>query len=125
MSGGHRGLGLEIALALVEAGARAVYCVDLPKEPNAEWQKVRDYAARLTDKGGEGRLEYVSANVSDQQAIWKVGQDIGDREGRLDICIAAAGIVKGSVDCLEYSDATFREVSRDHRILRELTNGDF
>lgn len=55
-----------MAFALIEAGARAVYCVDLPKEPSEEWQKARDYAAKLTDKGGEGRLEYVSANVTDQ-----------------------------------------------------------
>lgn len=36
VSGGGRGLGLEMALALVEAGARAVYCVDLPAEPADE-----------------------------------------------------------------------------------------
>ena len=36
-----------MALALLEAGARAVYCVDLPKTPGEEWTKVRDYAARL------------------------------------------------------------------------------
>lgn len=66
VSGAQRGLGLEMALALIEAGARAVYCVDLPKEPSDEWFKVRDYAARLTNKGGEGRLEYVSGNVTDQ-----------------------------------------------------------
>ena len=55
-----------MALALIEAGARAVYCVDLPKEPSEEWSKTRDYAAKLTGKGGEGRLEYVSADVTDQ-----------------------------------------------------------
>lgn len=72
MSGGHRGLGLEMALALIEAGARAVYCVDLPKEPSDEWQKVREYAARMTNKGGEGRLEYISGNVTDQVCcIWE------------------------------------------------------
>lgn len=66
VSGGNRGLGLEMALALVEAGARAVYCVDLAKEPSAEWEAVRAYAARLQNKGGEGRLEYVSGDVTDQ-----------------------------------------------------------
>jgi len=56
-----------MALALIEAGARAVYCVDLPKEPCDEWLKVRDYAAKMTAKtGGEGRLEYLSGNVTDQ-----------------------------------------------------------
>ncbi|KAI0646704.1 hypothetical protein C8Q79DRAFT_1010291 [Trametes meyenii] len=32
VSGGHGGIGLEAALALAEAGARAVYCVDLPTQ---------------------------------------------------------------------------------------------
>ena len=55
-----------MALALVEAGARAVYCVDLAKDPSPEFAKVREYAARLSGKGGEGRLEYISGNVTDQ-----------------------------------------------------------
>ena len=61
-----------MALALIDAGARAVYCVDLPKEPSEEWQKVRDYAARLTDKAGEGRLEYFSADVTNQASTASV-----------------------------------------------------
>ena len=69
VSGGNRGLGLEMALALIEAGARAVYCVDLPKEPSEEWQKTREYASRMTNKGGDGRLEYVSGNVTDQVSL--------------------------------------------------------
>ncbi len=66
VSGGNRGLGLEMAYALIEAGARAVYCIDLPKTPSEDWQKVHAYAARLHGKGGEGRLEYISADVTDQ-----------------------------------------------------------
>ncbi|KAH9934901.1 uncharacterized protein B0H18DRAFT_492026 [Fomitopsis serialis] len=45
VSGANRGLGLEMASALAEAGARAVYCVDLPKEPGPEWAKVQEYLA--------------------------------------------------------------------------------
>lgn len=70
MSGGNRGLGLEMALGLIEAGVRAVYCVDLAKEPSEEWQKVREYAAKMTNKGGEGRLEYISGNVTDQVRVY-------------------------------------------------------
>ena len=64
VTGGHRGIGLEAALALVEAGARAVYCVDLPPSPSEDWEKVRDYASRMVGKSGEGRLEYISADVT-------------------------------------------------------------
>ena len=55
-----------MALALVEAGARAVYCVDLPDKPSEAWEKVRRHAARMEGKGGEGRLEYVQGDVTDQ-----------------------------------------------------------
>ena len=43
--------------------------------------------------------------------MWKIGEMIGDREGRLDACIAAAGILpKAEVPCLTYSAKQFREV---------------
>ena len=69
VTGAHRGIGLEMALALVEAGARAVYCVDLPTAPGEGWAKVSRYAKALASggkTGGEGRMEYVSADVRDQ-----------------------------------------------------------
>ena len=100
-----------MALALIEAGARAVYCVDLPKEPGQEWNAVRDYAARLEGLPSEGRLEYISADVRDQEAMWAVGELIGAREGRMDACVAAAGVLKSHTDCLEYPRQQFQEVS--------------
>jgi NAD(P)-dependent dehydrogenase (short-subunit alcohol dehydrogenase family) len=62
--------------------------------------------------GGEkgGRLEYISADVRDQKAMWKIGEEIGNREGRMDVCVAAAGILKAHTDCLEYPGKEFEEV---------------
>ena len=51
---------------MIEAGARAVYCVDLPKTPGEDFQKAHEYAAKMKSKLGEGRLEYISADVTDQ-----------------------------------------------------------
>ncbi|KAI9455600.1 hypothetical protein BJY52DRAFT_1385799 [Lactarius psammicola] len=113
ISGANRGLGLEMALALVEAGARAVYCVDLPERPGDEWVKVAEYVRRMVaDANGAvtGRLEYVCADVRDQKAMWKVGEEIGNREGRMDVCVAAAGILKTHTDCLEYPADRFEQV---------------
>lgn len=45
-----------------------------------------------------------------QETMWKVGESIGDKEGRMDVCVAAAGILRPDKDCLEYDAKTFQEV---------------
>ncbi|KAF8480055.1 sorbose reductase sou1 [Russula ochroleuca] len=110
VSGANRGLGLEMALVLIEAGARAVYCVDLPAQPGKEWVAVQEYVKRMDGGGAGARLEYVSADVRDQKAMWRIGEEIGDREGRMDVCVAAAGILKAHTNCLEYPGEEFEEV---------------
>ncbi len=42
--------------------------------------------------------------------MWKIGKQIGDKEGRMDACVAAAGILKSNIDCLEYPAEEFRKV---------------
>ncbi|KAI0061610.1 NAD(P)-binding protein [Artomyces pyxidatus] len=106
VTGANRGLGLEAALVLLEAGARAVYCIDLPTEPGEEWKAVHDYVVRL---GTGGRLEYISQDVTDQKAMWEVAQKIGDKEGRLDVGVAAAGIALVGKSCLEYPADEFQK----------------
>jgi hypothetical protein len=107
VSGGNRGLGLEMALALCEAGARAIYCFDLPTKPSDEWTKTQEYVKRMQNGS---RLEYVSVDVRDQQVVWREAQEIGDQEKRMDICVAAAGILKSHTDCLTYPAEQFKEV---------------
>lgn len=115
VTGGHRGIGLEIALALVEAGA-IVYCLDLSETPDENWLKVQSYAAQLPSLGASpqgqslnGRLEYVSADVTNQAMMWAKAEDIAKSEGRLDICVANAGILR-SAECLDYPADGFQEV---------------
>ncbi|KAI0721531.1 sorbose reductase sou1 [Cerioporus squamosus] len=98
VSGANRGLGLEMALASSK------------RHPGEEWTKVRDYAARMEGLPSQGRLEYISGDVRDQKAMWKIGETVGDKEGRLDVCVAAAGILKNHTDCLEYPAKQFQEV---------------
>ena len=44
--------------------------------------------------------------------MWKIGKMIGDREGRMDVCVAAAGVVpKVPMHCLTYSAKQFQEAS--------------
>jgi NAD(P)-dependent dehydrogenase (short-subunit alcohol dehydrogenase family) len=115
VTGGHRGIGLEIALALVEAGA-VVYCLDLPKTPDENWIKVQRYAAQLPSLGTssqgkslDGRLEYISADVTNQTMMWAKAEDIAKSEGRLDICVANAGILR-TAECLDYPADEFQKV---------------
>lgn len=42
--------------------------------------------------------------------MWKIGKSIGDKEGRMDVCIAAAGVLRPDTDCLEYPDKVFEDV---------------
>lgn len=97
-----------MALACCEAGARVVYCFDLPEKPSDEWVACRDYVAKL---GNNSRLEYFSASVTDQESLCKKAEEIGDKEGRMDFCVAAAGVLRSHIDCLEYPAEEFREVS--------------
>jgi len=105
VSGGNRGLGLEMALALCEAGARAVYCLDLPDKPCDEWKKTEKFVTRIGS-----RMEYVSVDVRDQKEVWEISARIGEREKRMDVCVAAAGILKPHRDCLTYPADEFEEV---------------
>ena len=108
VSGGNRGLGLEMAVALAEAGARAVYCFDLPDAPSEEFKASREYVSKL---GNGSRLEYFTADVRNQEALWMKAEEIGDKEQRFDFCVAAAGILKPPNECLECPAERFKEVS--------------
>ncbi len=107
VSGGNRGLGLEMALALCEAGARAIYCLDLPKKPSDEWVKTSNFVKNL--KNGS-KMEYVHVDVRNQKAVWEISEKVGEKEKRLDVCVAAAGILKPHRDCLTYPAEEFEEV---------------
>ncbi|TFK83651.1 sorbose reductase sou1 [Polyporus arcularius HHB13444] len=106
VTGARRGIGLEAALALAEGGARAVYCLDLPEGPGEEWTKVREF----TERSGLGKFEYISGDVRKQEAMWKIAEKIGDMEGRLDICVAAAGILGDNVSSLEYKEEAYQDI---------------
>lgn len=66
VSGGNRGLGLEMSLALCELGAR-IYVLDLPKSPSEDFKVVAKHVATL---GGNRSLEYVPVDVTIQQELW-------------------------------------------------------
>jgi len=107
ITGANRGIGLDIALALGEAGSRAVYCIDIPDQPSEDWEISRDYIRKM-DNGS--RLEYVQADVRNQQEIWDKVEDIANKEGRMDVCVANAGILRFGTHCLDWTAEQFQEV---------------
>lgn len=56
-----------------------------------------------------GSLEYISGDVTNQKGMWATVENIVDREGRIDICVANAGILRGA-ECLEYPGDEFQKV---------------
>ncbi|ESK84115.1 sorbose reductase sou1 [Moniliophthora roreri MCA 2997] len=105
VTGAERGIGLEIALALAQAGA-VVYCLDLAAQPTEEWLQVQQYL-KGSDNGA--RLEYMRGDVTDQKQMWKIVEDIVAKEGRIDVCFANAGILRGA-ECLEYPADEFKKL---------------
>ena len=110
ITGGHGGIGLEMALAYTEAGA-VVYCIDLPAQPDAGFCTVQAHVAGLpkVQTDSAGRLEYIPCNVTEQKEVWDVMEQIAAKEGRLDVCVACAGIA-GVADVLDYPDEDFQKV---------------
>lgn len=109
VTGAQRGLGLEMAEALAEAGA-AVYCLDLPAAPDSTFTATKEYVSKLGLADG-ARLEYAQVDVTNQKAVWDVVARIAEKEGRLDVCVAAAGILRGE-ECLDYPAEEFEKLMK-------------
>ncbi|OJJ51157.1 hypothetical protein ASPZODRAFT_148489 [Penicilliopsis zonata CBS 506.65] len=104
ITGGGRGLGLAMAEALMEAGAK-VYCLDRLPEPEPEFKVAQDRAAK--DFGGS--LEYHRIDVRDSQDVEEAMAKIARTDRRLDGMIAAAG-VNHLESALEHSQTALNEV---------------
>ncbi|KAJ5159002.1 uncharacterized protein N7500_008653 [Penicillium coprophilum] len=86
VSGAGRGLGLTIAEALLQAGAR-VYALDRIKAPTPELIHVQQ---RAKDLGTE--LQYRCVDVRDTDLLNTTIEDIANHECRIDGLVAAAAI---------------------------------
>ncbi|KAJ5827507.1 hypothetical protein N7447_004270 [Penicillium robsamsonii] len=96
VTGAGRGLGLTLAEALLEAGAK-VYALDYLKEPTLEFVDIQQRAKIL---GTE--LQYRCVDVRDAERLNAVIEDIANHEGRLDGLLAAAAIQQ-ETSALAYS----------------------
>jgi short-subunit dehydrogenase len=87
VTGGSRGIGLALAEALGEEGFGLTLTARKP-------QTLEQSAGELRDKGFE--VEYVVANMADEDAIRGVVQAHRERYGRLDVLVNNAGVGIGA-----------------------------
>lgn len=97
ITGGNRGLGLEIAKALAEAGANiAIASRDVDKNETARQLIEREYPVKCISR---------PCDVLDRVAIEKAVQDTYEAFGRVDILVNSAGInIRGAITDLSYED---------------------
>ncbi|PPR06433.1 hypothetical protein CVT24_002524 [Panaeolus cyanescens] len=138
VTGARRGLGLEYALVLAEAGA-VVYCMDIDEQAGDEWEAVKKWVDGLGELGDDfgvvagrragndiqlqvegegttrtrtsrkGRMEYVCGDIGDKAGVEWIVERIVEVEGGIDVCVANAAIM-GSAPCLEYEEGEMRKI---------------
>jgi len=89
VTGGSKGIGRAIALALAEAGARV--CINYSSDRQAADETV----GRLREINGWGMA--VKADVSDGEAVADMVQDIVEEAGTVHILVNNAGIIRDSL----------------------------
>ncbi|KAF5314740.1 hypothetical protein D9611_007250 [Ephemerocybe angulata] len=136
VTGANQGIGLEVASAYAEAGA-VVYCLDISPTPSEDFKVVDAYlnalpalpqdgslspqvlktstadastgTAREELRKERGRLVYVKADVTNQMEMWDRLEKIAEIEGRVDVCVANAGILR-SFSCLDYPEQEWKNI---------------
>lgn len=95
VSGAARGLGLTMSSALLEAGA-TVYALDRLPSPTPPFDTLQ---SRFSTPS---RLHYRQIDVRNVPQLNRIVEEIGDKEGKMDGLIAAAGIQQ-QTSALEYT----------------------
>lgn len=105
VTGGCRGIGLEAARGLAEAGARVA--ITYTSTDPAEADRI---ATSLSDSSG-GHVQAYKCDVKSlddvRATVEKVTRELGG--GQLDICVANAGIA-AHIPALEYGEREWREM---------------
>lgn len=99
IAGGTGGLGREVTLAFLEAGAAVV----------ATYRKVEEFSAMVSASAGTGGAppEGASVDVTDAPAVEKLIADIAAKHGRLDILVNAVGGYAGGTNLWEEDPRTY------------------
>jgi len=97
VTGGSRGIGRGIVLALAREGASVAACY------NRESEAVTSLAAELEEFGNDSHV--AQANVGDEADVQRLVSSVRDRFGRIDILINNAGVVSHApIDKLDLAE---------------------
>ena len=102
VTGGGRGIGLEIGRALGEAGATVI--IAEINEANG-----RTAAENLQKTGVSA--EFLPLDVTDSGAVHRTADAIVAKHGRVDVLVNNAGIAE-NIDALDYSDESYYKLMR-------------
>ena len=96
ITGGSRGLGLEIAKQLVDAGVRVALCA-------RDLEELKDAETKLKSHGGD--VFILPVDISDRDAVENIVRSVTDRFGAVDILVNNAGIIGvGSLEEMQVED---------------------
>jgi NAD(P)-dependent dehydrogenase (short-subunit alcohol dehydrogenase family) len=102
VTGAGRGIGLEIARALAEAGATVV----IAEIVESNGQKA---ARQLSEMGY--RSEFLALDVTDSAAVERAADTVVRKYGRIDVLVNNAGYAN-NIDALRYSDEDYYKLMR-------------
>jgi NAD(P)-dependent dehydrogenase (short-subunit alcohol dehydrogenase family) len=96
VTGGAGGMGVEIARRFLEEGAE-VYITDINEK------RLKDTVNELS--GGNGKIDYVVADVSNVSSIKSMIETVVERSGKLNVLVNTAGLwVEGDTDKMTEKD---------------------
>lgn len=104
VTGGGRGLGLALAAAVYQGGAK-VHCLDRLEQPHEDFHKVQE----TTDSSLGGELVYHQGDLRNTESLQDLIASIAAKHGRMDGLIAAAGVQK-QCPALEYQVKDIQEM---------------
>ena len=111
ITGGASGMGAEASIRLAREGA-AVAVVGLPGDPRSN-----DVVDQIREAGGQAI--YVGADVSRDADCEAAAQAAVDEFGRIDLCLAAAGILHARYVSGEVSEADPSPRNRESHIINK------
>lgn len=95
VTGGSRGIGRAVCLALADPNTRIVFNYFNPADPEGEAAAARETEAAVSDTGGQA--SGTSVNVADADEIKGFFDQVIEENGRIDVLVNNAGITRDSL----------------------------